>query len=336
MIGGEFHISAFDILKAENTSLVEEEGVYRYASGRAALFHILKFLKEELKISRLLLPDYLCCSILEPVKKLEFHYEFYSIDEHLLLDGGSFSQLYDSSSAVLIINYFGLQDLSPSIQFIRSIDCDAIILEDDVQAYYEFIKDLDGVDFKFTSLRKVFAVPEGGLVKTKYKLPLAKQPNKFGQYKLAAALLKSMRNGFLNDDVYLDISKLGSELINEDLEMGMNKVAIGLYSNMDFESVRKHRLDNARILAEHLGELGIQPLLPLKEDKVPLFLPIVLKNRDIVRRRMFEHNIFCPIHWPLDGMSVEKGKQMASEELSLIVDQRYGQKEMYEILSMLS
>ena len=326
MIGGEFQIAVTDILNAENRHS-EYPDVYAYSSGRAALYQILKYLKQEKGVTSVLLPDYLCCSILVPVQKLGLEYTFYPIDEQLELKEKTFLELYKKGSVVLLINYFGLQDLGSQIKAIRGIDEKAIIVEDDVQAYYEFKKPLGNVDFKFTSLRKTFAVPDGGLVKTKYTLPKVDSPNMFGQYKAAAALLKSMREGNFNDNIYLEMFEKGESLIDDELECGMSLIAEKLYSYVDEERVKVRRLNNATYLLEQLKKLGIKPLLPLTENHVPLFIPVVMRNRDTVRKAMFQKEIFCPVHWPLDGMNIERGEQMSREELSLIIDQRYGRKE---------
>ena len=217
MIGGEFQIAVTDILNAQNRHF-DAPDVYAYSSGRAALYQILKFLKQEKGISKILLPDYLCSSVLVPVKDLDLEYAYYPINELLVLEDETFKSLYTNNTAVLLINYFGLQDLSYQIETIKNIDEKAIIIEDDVQAYYEFKKQLDGVDFKFTSLRKTFAVPDGGLVKTKHHLPKVTTPNTFGQYKAAAALLKSMREGNFNDQIYLDLFEKGESLIDSEQE----------------------------------------------------------------------------------------------------------------------
>lgn len=335
MIGGEFQIAVTDILNAENRHL-ESPDVYVYSSGRAALYQILKYLKQEKVVTSVLLPDYLCSSILAPVQKLELEYFFYPIDEKFELEEKCFAELYKRDVAVLLINYFGLQDLSSQIKAIRSIDESAIIIEDDVQAYYEFKKPLGDVDFKFTSLRKTFAVPDGGLVKTKHNLPKAKNPNMFGQYKAAAALLKSMREGNFNDNIYLEMFEKGEMIIDNELECGMSLIAEKLYSYIDEERVKVRRLNNATYILGQLKELGIEPLLPLTDNHVPLFVPVVMKNRDTVRKAMFKHEIFCPVHWPLDGMPVHRGEMMSQAELSLIIDQRYGRKEMDEIITVLN
>ena len=334
MIGGEFPIAVTDVLNAQNRHL-DTPDVYTYSSGRAALYQILKYLRYEKNITHVLLPDYLCSSVLVPVKELGLDYTFYPINEKLELEPASFHPLYKIGTAVLLINYVGLQDLSCQVKAIKEIDDKAIVIEDDVQAYYEFIKPLDGVDFKFTSLRKTFAVPDGGLVKTKFHMPRVTTPNTFGQYKAAAALLKSMREGNFNDQIYLELFEKGESLIDSEQECGMSLIAEKLYSFMNEEHVKVRRLNNAEYLVEQLGKIGIKPLFSLLEDHVPLFVPVVLNNRDIVRKTMFQKEIFCPVHWPLDGMNVKRGEQMLREELSLIIDQRYGRKEMDEIITII-
>lgn len=334
MIGGEFPIAAIDILNAENRHSSASD-VYMYSSGRAALYQILKFLKQERGINHVLLPDYLCSSVLVPIYSLGMDFTFYPIDEQLELRADKYKELYLEHSVTLLINYFGLKNLSSQIHSIRKNDEKAIIIEDDVQAYYEFKKPLNGVDFKFTSLRKTFAVPDGGLVRSNYHLPIIEKPNTFGQYKSAAALLKSMREGNFNDQIYLELFEKGENLIDSELNYGMSKIAEKLYGIVDEEHVKVRRLNNARYLIEELAKIGIKPLLPLSENHVPLFVPVLLGNRDEVRKVMFKNEVFCPIHWPLEGTNLERGKVMADNELSLIIDQRYGRKDMDEIIALI-
>ena len=334
MIGGEFPIAVTDVLNA-SVKHSDVPDVYTYSSGRAALYQILKFLKREKGVNHILLPDYLCSSVLVPVKALDMDYSFYPIDEQLELEPSSFAKLYKKDSAVLVINYFGLKDLTVQIHAIRSLDEHAIIREDDVQAYYEFKKPLGDVDFKFTSLRKTFAVPDGGLVKTKNQLFKVETPNTFGQYKAAAALLKSMREGNFNDQIYLELFEKGESLIDTELDCGMSLIAEKLFDALEEERVKIRRLNNAQYLVEQLDKIGIKPLLPLKESYVPLFIPIILKNRDAVRKAMFEQEVYCPVHWPSDGMDLKRGKAMSETELSLIIDQRYGRNDMDKIISLI-
>ena len=334
MIGGEFPIAVTDVLNAEGRHSSAPD-VYTYSSGRAALYQILNYLRQENGINRVLLPDYLCSSVLVPVKALGLEFVFYQIDEGLELEQENLLKLYKGGTAILLINYFGLKNLEKQIKAIRNIDKKAIIIEDDVQAYYEFLKPLGDVDFKFTSLRKTFAIPDGGLVKTKHNMPVVDKPNTFGQYKAAAALLKSMREGNFNDKIYLELFEKGESLIDEEIECGMSCIAEKLYCFVNDEHVKVRRLNNARYLLDELKKIGVKPILPLNDDHVPLFIPISLNKRDIVRKAMFQKEIFCPVHWSLEGLDLQRGKVMAEKELSLIIDQRYGRKEMDEIIAIL-
>ena len=84
MIGGEFPIAVTDVLNADIRHL-QTTDVYTYSSGRAALYQILKYLNKEKGINRILLPDYLCSSVIVPIKALNYEYVFYPIDEGLEL-----------------------------------------------------------------------------------------------------------------------------------------------------------------------------------------------------------------------------------------------------------
>lgn len=335
MIGGEFSIPAA-VFQQVGAGYPASPDVYSYASGRAALYQILKYLKREAGISRILLPDYLCTSVLVPVQALHLEFAFYPLDNALRLLPDFFKRSYSAGDAVLLVNYFGLQDLAEDMAYIRSIDNDAILIEDDVQAYYEFKKELDYQDFRFTSLRKSFAIPDGGLVKTRHPLPRVEASNSFGQYKAAAAVIKSMREGhFFDDRLYLELFEKGESLINDDLERGMSRLSGNLLGIQDEEVAKTRRIDNACYLVGELEKLGIKPVLPLVSGKVPLFVPVFLENRDQIRRELFKKEIYCPVHWPSEGMDVAQGARMEEHELSLIVDQRYGRQDMAEIANVI-
>lgn len=108
-----------------------------------------------------------------------------------------------------------------------------------------------------------------------------------------------------------------------------------LFAGTDFIQAKRQRQANAKAILEGLKSLGMKPLIEVRADATPLFIPIYLENRDEVRRRMFQHEVFCPVHWPLKEMDVKKGKEMVEHELSLIIDQRYTEREMNDILSLL-
>lgn len=333
IIGGEFNVDIESIQYNYNSIL---DRVYAYSSGRSALYYILLDIQKRYRISKIYLPDYLCSSVVFAVKKCQMRIIFYNLNKNLEIDINYFPLNKEEEAVILVINYFGLKDMRAQIEFIRAISKKTIIIEDDVQAFYEFHKPEMFADYKFTSLRKTFACPDGGLVKTKNELPIVLESNKFYQYKVAASILRSMqKSGHYDDDVYLHLFEKGESQINDDIDKGISDVSQELISKTYFKKISFIRQCNARQIVKGLKSLNIDIIVPIPESSTPLFVPIWLKDRNYVRKRMFQQRIFCPVHWPLEGMDIRKGKEMAEHEMSIIIDQRYSNMEMNFILETL-
>lgn len=331
MIGGEFEIDL-----SLQREFVPQPDVYYYASGRTALYQILRSFAPQ--HHKLWLPDWLCHTMVDAVEKADFEYCFYELDADFkatieTLDKSGFKD----GGAVLMINYFGLQNLTGISKSIKDAYPNAVVIEDDVQAYWAFAeKENPYADYRFTSLRKALTVPDGGLVKTRCPMPKAVGDNTFAPLKIKAGTMKFHRGERgINDDDYLKLFKEGDKLIPENYESVMSPDSQRLFAGTNLEMAKQQRQANASQMVKGLDEIGIKPMIPVSPDSVPLFVPIYLENRDDVRRRMFQHEVFCPVHWPLDGMSVKRGADMAKHELSLIVDQRYNKKDMEFIQSLL-
>ena len=159
MIGGEFEIDL-----SLQREFVSQPDVYYYASGRTALYQILRSLTPQ--HNKVWLPDWLCHTMVDAVEKAGFEYCFYELDA----DFKAYIEALDKSGfkdggAVLMINYFGLQNLTGISKSIKDAYPNAVVIEDDVQAYWAFAeKENQYADYRFTSLRKALPVPDGGLV----------------------------------------------------------------------------------------------------------------------------------------------------------------------------
>lgn len=180
IIGGEFGIDlqGFQYAQSNNGFL---EGIYKYSSGRSALYYILLDVQRRYGITTAYLPNYLCSSVVVAAEKSQVKVVFYNLNDQLEIDIEKFPLDDNEKAAVLLINYFGLKSLQLQVELVRSISMEAIVIEDDVQAFYEFCKPELAADYKFTSLRKTFACPDGGLVKTAKQLTVVTEVNKFHQ-----------------------------------------------------------------------------------------------------------------------------------------------------------
>jgi len=332
MIGGEFEIDL-----SIQREFVPQSDTYYYASGRTALYQILRSLGT--RHTRVWMPDWLCHTMVEAAERAKTEVVFYELNSDFkatleALDKSGFRD----GEAVLMVNYFGLQDLTPTAKAIKEQYPQSVVIEDDVQAYWCFAEQENPyADFRFTSMRKAFAIPDGGLVKTLRPMPDVTGHNTFAPFKVKAGVMKQHRGqDGIKDEDYLALFKQGDELISENYESIMSDDSKRLFAGTDFKQAKRQRQANAKAILEGLKSLGMKPLIEVCADATPLFIPIYLENRDEVRRSMFQYEVFCPVHWPLKGMDVKTGKEMAEHELSLIVDQRYGEKDLDDIVKLIS
>ena len=336
IIGGEFEI---DVQQHYQNRNAVPEGVVTFSSGRSALYNILAFVKAKKNIKTVLFPDYLCDSVYQMALKNQLNVEFYELDEQLTPKYEDIANKYNTTTAVLLINYYGLKDSGPMIAKLRGIHHDMMIILDNVQAPYAMLEESDA-DFSFSSFRKAFPVADGSWVLSKHHG--VEQPNKvneYAQYKIAASYLKVIRNQQLfNDEVYLNLYHIGEEKIDDDYLTDMTQLSKSILADMEWHRWAILRKRNTEVIVEGLKQMGITPIVDVKEGKVPLFVPIRIENRDKVRKAMFSNNIFLPVHWPVEvdyKVRLKRGSDLAKHELSIIVDQRYTVGDMKHILSIL-
>jgi len=117
-------------------------------TGRNALELILRVRK----YTKVYIPYYTCDVILEPFRKLNINYEFYSINKDLEPEF-NYSLLRDNEG-FLYVNYFGIKD-----DFIPVLakHCSNIITDNSQAFFCRPLKDID----TFYSCRKFFGVPDG-------------------------------------------------------------------------------------------------------------------------------------------------------------------------------
>ena len=332
VIGGEFDLDITNmgkLLSSKNSSL--------FSSGRAALYHILKKASKGNQYKTILLPDYLCESIIQSAQKTNIAINFYKINEDLTINFNYLeSKLFDDS-IVLLVNYFGCIDIGKQITAVRAINNNACIIADNVQAFFS-MQDSKDADYSFTSFRKIFAIPDGALVYSNHgELDIVSDENTFVGHKIAGGVLKHFAEcNSIDDSLYLKYLNIGEKAIDQNYNSVASEFSQILYEKLDLCSIAIRRKNNFSFLNSELLKLGITPILMNYHHQVPLFLPIRIKNRDSVRRQMFAQNIYCPVHWPCpEGFALARAEELSKNELSLIVDQRYDENDMKRIIDII-
>lgn len=88
IIGGEFECIRTNVRPIPNNSLFKP---FTFSSGRTALYNIVAFCIEKLQCTTILMPDYLCDSIIETVESSGIAFDFYHILDNLTPDWSSIS-----------------------------------------------------------------------------------------------------------------------------------------------------------------------------------------------------------------------------------------------------
>lgn len=334
-IGGEFEISCDSIINAnsENKNLLGKTNVF-YSTGRGALFYILQDIRNNNPLYKtVLLPDFLCSSIIDIVEASNFSIEYYHIKENLYPDLNDILMKVDENKAILLIDYFALINLEPYIKTIKNISKSYIIL-DKVQSLFS-IADNSLADYCFSSIRKWVAVPDGAIIESKiFKSIKAPINNSFVNYKISGSVLKHLRNNLFDcDDIYLSLFNQGEEVLKKNYLGLISDFTKNIINNLDLNKIKERRIENYKYLYDNVKNLGFKTI-PWDGKSTPLFLPIFIKDRNLLREAFFNEKIYTPIHWP-KSTKVNSLQILYSTELSLIIDQRYSFNDMDRIIEVL-
>lgn len=313
-IGSEFHRMPFE----EGHGLVLPRPGSFVFSGRTAIEAVLHNLPSA---HTALLPSYCCDSMIVPFRDAGIQVEFYQVE----WDNGLKVEINGSADVYLWCNYFGFKNEMQKF--------DGVIIEDITHSLLSDSPSHPQSDYLVASLRKWEPVNCGGYcsVQKDGEVP----SDEFVRLKSAAMELKK---DYLED---MDSEKKPQFLSmfgesNHWLAEHYSGLSIDSFSrdylgSTDVEHQRRIRRENARALYEGLSG-KVQFMFPIENMDCPLFVPILLPNRDAVRAHLTKNEIYCPVHWPKpEGCE----SNIYDLELSLICDQRYGIEDMERIVSVL-
>jgi dTDP-4-amino-4,6-dideoxygalactose transaminase len=306
-VGGEFFYSPFIFFRRKkftlDSYLIEKSGYPHLIYTNGGFYSIIAIL-QNLHIAKnetILLPSYLCETIINAVEKINISYLFYRINNLLEIDINYVDHLISKGNskvrAILFINYFGYSDKNKE-KLLGFKKNGVVLIEDAVQNFMFEIKKPIG-DYVFNSFRKFFPC-DFSYILSKYPLVIEKKSS-FSTYfinKQLGYILKYLSFRFgLNEALFLKkFNKCNQQYYQQVLERGINVISRAIIERSDINAIIEKR-----------KELFINYLTVFEENKVfnssenqaivPLGLPLVLDNRDVVRKYLAQNRIFCPVHW---------------------------------------
>ena len=280
------------------------------------------------------LPSYLCSAIVDGFRAAGCRVEFFPVNAGLVCADDSWLVRVAPGDCVVRIHYFGFVNDDPVFPAARARG--ALLIDDAAQALLTrgVGQQADALVF---SPRKFVGVPDGACMVPLAGLTLAIPP-------LEAPPTEWWRQMLTATEVRRDFDCGASKGTGFELfQAAEHSAPIGPYamsefsrrlleSGFDYTDVAEARRRNYTFLLERLGEFAVFPALPA--GVVPLGFPVMLAERDRVRRALFREQIFPPVHWRLAGTVPEEfaeSHRFSNRMMTLPCDQRYALDDMHRM-----
>jgi hypothetical protein len=318
------------------------------SSGRGAITLLLHQLKPRFKT--VLMPSYICDSVILPFIEQGYRCYLYEINEDLSPNIESINS-YNEIGVFVHMGYYGFPTNSNLTEVITHLKSQStVIVEDITHTLFSTYKRFEGNDYYVASIRKWFGLPSGGLLASTGNSKSIKSNFSYNEsfYNLRKAALLSKSKYVKNGDetlksLYLDLFAKAETLLDEDVTpYGIDNLSKDLIVGLDLSGLIKTRKSNYRILVENLKDVNYVDSIftDIPEEVCPMFYPVFIKNnRNEIRKKLIEEKVYCPVHWPIpDRIEINKFKkslEVYNTILSIPCDQRYMRCDMERLVSVL-
>ncbi len=361
-IGGEFWYD--QSLICENKQL-EINDAYFFNGGRASLIIICRFLKSR-GIHKVLMPVFLCPSVLDVFDLMEVEYAFYDITEDLRIDSCDLLKKAEYAGAVFFINYFGFprkEDEAITLSELKAAG--KIVIEDNAQFVYSN-KRIGSLSFN--SFRKI--VPyDGSFLYSDFQLEhlceglkevestraaLVREARRIKTEFIRSAACEDKfcvtrsRTNFIagrtpDEREYLEKFDRAEEVYNRENVILGDALEKEMIERLNWYEIIKKRIENYMFANDLLsGSKYMRPVCPVPDEGfIPLGLPVYISKveRDALRQKLIERKVFLPVHWDIGKDPRVKRNPLALEMskniLTLVIDQRYGKADMEYMVGMI-
>ncbi|MBE0697406.1 MAG: hypothetical protein IH586_10825 [Anaerolineaceae bacterium] len=336
-VGGEFY---YEPAWIGDTPSISTEGMYFFNGGSACLTVISDFLLDH-GIGKVLLPSYLCPSIVTTFERSGVAWDFYQVNEDLSVDLDDLAQKISGFQAVYFINYFGFFHPPETQNFFKQLQQNGIlVIEDNAQAGFHHHQT---GDFCLNSIRKLAAYDGGYLITRFNMLPYLDQYQEYPNRRLP--LIREYRERLYHylynkTGSYTELNNLfqrATQYYETDLVISGDVDERLQIERLDWNGIRQIRRDNFQYLMNWVSAIPeISPIFPeLQADNSPFGLPVYFIGaaRDRVYEELGNAGIGLTIHW--DELRTDPrtnhnhlAVDMAGKMLTLAIDQRMRHKHM--------
>lgn len=336
-VGGEFY---YDPAWQVDAPVIDTTRMTFLNGGKACLMVICDYLRGH-GIQRILLPAYLCPTIVNTLEKCGLVCDYYQVHPDLTIDLEDLEAKAGDHQVVYFINYFGFPRSPLELAVLRNLQLRGLLLVED-NAQTGFIDNPTG-DFVFNSMRKLCAY-DGGYLITSFNIQpyieeRRNQPNRrlplIRQYRarLAAYLFRDIGE-------HTDLNQLyeqAEQYYESDAVVEGDTAERWNIEHLDWPGIRQKRRENYLYLMSLISTLPeLTPLYPVLPDGVmPLGLPVYISGvpRDWLFDELGNAGIGLTIHWDAIVRDTRLNHnpaavEMAAKMLTLVIDQRISRKQL--------
>ncbi|PKO98501.1 MAG: hypothetical protein CVU13_10105 [Bacteroidetes bacterium HGW-Bacteroidetes-8] len=250
-----------------------------------------------------LLPSYLCPSMLKPFDLRGIEYTFYIVDDNLRINIEHLqSCVKETTKAALFIDYFGASQKIKLEQTLDLFRSKSIYIIQDIVQCLELNKSTFFGDFIFNSFRKFLPI-EGSLLLSTVPMDINFTRRIFFPvyFKRLGQILRHLKLvlGFVPSQLFLCAFRAFDFRYYKSLIFRMPYLNMIYIKKIDFKAMIESQLSNYHILNFLYKDRIPELLVEQNKTLVPLGLVIKVKNRDVFRAYLYRNNIFAPIHWRL-------------------------------------
>lgn len=298
-----------------------EKNIARLNSGRAAIWHAFRVLGCE----AIWIPYYQCDTVREFLKRKGATVKYYHTDSNFNpvdLEPGK-------KDAVLLVNYYGIMSHQRMADLAGKYK--NVIIDNSQALFNESISGCMNV----YSTRKFVGVPDGSYVIGEGAEKYVDEYEQCYSSDTSLFLLQRIEYG-CEGKTYQTRSINEHRIDSEDI-MKMSKLTRTILDGTDYEFIKNKRRENFEIASELFVDVNrIDPKKYYSDDCVPMVYPLVVED-DSLLRRLLEAKHFQGHWWSylLDEIPENNFEYWISRYvIPITIDQRYGEKELLEILKM--
>lgn len=321
------------------------------SNGRTASVYAMKHCAEKMKGKKVLLPDYLCLSVISAAEWAGVSYDFYRVKANLEIDlDDLIAKLDDTVGMIYVIHYFSIPQPRWIAERIQSIakKKNILIMEDITQTMFSKEEGRMGFgDYIVGSTRKWFPMTDGGILAIRDGISGEEQEleNAYDESVYKELLISVMRpqyekNSQLEKQLYLTYEKEANASRYKNLTpRQMTDASRHILFHTDTEKLIRKRIENFQYLYQGLSKIPQVEILSKRLNEegnfVPFGLTILVEDRQELYNHLVERNIIPEIQWILPTEYYVPGndaQKLSDHNLMLQCDQRYEPAHMEQIV----